>query len=93
MNSLIKDPIISSSQLIKHYQTIINLANQIHNYNFRNFFIRKANYDMKHNISTSVKTLKECNDEIESMKRIVIVQNLYNKQLNIDGLKYSEYSI
>ena len=48
---------------------------------------------MKHNISTSVKTLKECNDEIESMKRIVIVQNLYNKQLNIDGLKYSEYSI
>ena len=93
MNSLIKGPLISSSQLIKHYQSIINLANQIHNYNFRNFFIRKANYDMKHNISNSTKTIKDCNDEIESMKRIVIVQNLYNKRLNIDGLKYSENSI
>lgn len=93
MNSLIKEPILSSSQLIKHYQSIINLAKQIHNYNFRNFFIRKANYDMTHNISNSTKTLKECKEEIESMKRIVIVQNLYNKRLNIDGLKYSEYSI
>ena len=83
--------IVNTSKSISSFFTqMLSLSKQIKWYNYRQFFIRKTQYEMKHFVPKPESYYKE---KLEEMKRIVLVQNLYSDKLQINGLKYSDTNI
>ena len=82
--------IISISLSNSSFTQMLSLSKQIKWYNYRQFFIRKTQYEMKHFVPRPESYYKE---KLEEMKRIVLVQNLYSDKLQINGLKYSDPNI
>lgn len=71
----------------KCFKEIIAIASGIKWYNYKEYFIRKAKYDM---VNQPPMPLGYYTARLEQMKRIVQVQNLYSEQMKIKDLRYSE---
>ena len=56
------------------FSELVAEANQINDYNFRSYFVRRATEDQANPDSVSVQDLQE---RLDQMKRIRAVQNLY----------------
>lgn len=87
MNTLI---VVPSKEIIGNcLKEIMSIASGLKWYNYKEYFIRKAKYDMEHQEHLPLPLLYY-SERIEQMKRMVQVQNLYSEQMKIEGLKYSE---
>jgi esterase/lipase len=85
------------------YENLINLSKQLKWYNYRNYFIEKFknNYkkdlinfnNLNNDINKNKELFEKLKNNLDMMKRIVTVQNLYADKMIINKLNYSEHKI
>ena len=77
----------TKSLVLNYYKKFLRLSNTIQWYNYRDFSKRKLKYDFS-KIYSSDKVdsnlEQKLKDEYEKFQRIIIVQNLYSGQENIE---------
>lgn len=74
-------------EVISYYQSMIELAKKFKWANYKDFFIRKANYDMNNLPPMQSSYYKK---KLEELNRIVQVENLYSEREAVKRLEYSD---